>query len=32
VVLCNVGVGLAVEHLPIILDGLRRRFTENSKE
>jgi hypothetical protein len=31
VVLCNVGVGLTVEHLPIILDALRRPFTENSK-
>jgi hypothetical protein len=32
VVLCNVGVGLTVEHLPIILDALRRPFTEDSKE
>jgi len=32
VVLCPVGVGLTVEHLPIILDALRRPFTENSKE
>ena len=32
VVLCNVGVGLTVEHLPIILDALRRPFTEHSKE
>jgi hypothetical protein len=32
VVLCNVGVGLTVKHLPIILDALRRPFTENSKE
>jgi hypothetical protein len=27
-----VGVGLTVKHLPIILDALRRPFTENSKE
>ena len=31
-VLCPVGVGLTVEHLPIILDALRRPFTGNSKE
>jgi len=32
VVLCPVGVGLTVEHLPIILDALRRPFAEKSKE
>ena len=32
VVLCTVGVGLTVEHLPVILDALRRPFSENSKE
>jgi hypothetical protein len=32
VVLCPVGVGLVVEHLPIILDALRRPFAENSKK
>jgi hypothetical protein len=32
VVLCNVGVGLTIEHLPIILEALRRPFTEDSKE
>src|ERR1019366_2864872 len=32
VVLCPVGVGLTVEHSPIILDALRRPFAENSKE
>ena len=32
VVLCPVGVGLTVEHLPIILDALRRPFAENSKK
>ena len=32
VVLCPVGVGLTVEHLPIVLDALRRPFAENSKE
>jgi HAD domain in Swiss Army Knife RNA repair proteins len=32
VVICPVGVGLTVEHLPIILDALRRPFAVNSKE
>ena len=32
VVLCPVGVGLTVEHLPIILDALRQPFAEKSKE
>jgi len=32
VVLCPVGVGLTVKHLPIILDALRRPLAENSKE
>ena len=32
VVLCPVGVGLTVEHLPIILGALRRPFADNSKE
>lgn len=32
VVLCPVGVGLTVEHLPVILDALRRPFAENSKD
>jgi hypothetical protein len=32
VVLCPVGVGLTVEHLPIILDALRRPLAENSDE
>jgi hypothetical protein len=31
VVLCPVGVGLTVEHLPIILDALRRPLAKNSK-
>ena len=30
VVLCPVGVGLTVEHLPFILDALRRPLAENS--
>src|SRR6202165_5143303 len=32
VVLCPVGVGLTVGHLPIILDALRRPFAEHAKE
>jgi hypothetical protein len=32
VVLCPVGQGLIVEHLPIILDALRRPFAKNSRK